>query len=150
MGIDGEGGAPCPGLFISCPDFWSLNPSTCTCGPPSSQPLWKLTDFINFKEELSSVRRAAVYFVFMRNGNRKKAMFTYLPAPATSLWGSISHAQINFVIKLTSVRGELGSLETVRGVCGFFFPMGESYIQLSNISEESPKTFHMVQKLVFF
>ena len=31
-----------------------------------------------------------------------------------------------------------------------FFSMGESYIQLSNISEEPPKTFQIVQKLEFF
>jgi hypothetical protein len=32
----------------------------------------------------------------------------------------------------------------------FFFSMRESYIQLSNISEEPPKTFQMVQELEFF
>lgn len=32
----------------------------------------------------------------------------------------------------------------------FFFPTRESYIQLSNIAEEPPKTFRIVPKLEFF
>lgn len=35
-------------------------------------------------------------------------------------------------------------------MCEFFFSMGESYIQLSNILEEPPKTSQIVQKLEFF
>lgn len=44
---------------------------------------------------------------------------------------------------------DLGSLGAVVGG-EIFFSMGESYIQLSNISEEPPKTFQIVQKLEFF
>lgn len=96
-GCDGEGGSPCPELFISCPDFWRLRPNACTCGPPSSQPLWKLTDFINLEKNFPA-RGGPRFILYSCERETEKAMFTYLPGPGTSLGGSRSHAQTNFVI----------------------------------------------------
>lgn len=72
-GSDGHGGSRCPELFLSCPDFWSLRPGARTCGPPSSQPLWKLTDFINLEENFPARSRRRGLFCIHAKGKLKKS-----------------------------------------------------------------------------
>lgn len=99
MGIDG-GGPRGAGLFISCPDFPRRSPSACTCGP-------FLSAFMEVDRFLLTLRKnfpacgGPQFILYSCETETEKAMFTYLPAPVTSLWGSVKVTlQINFVIKI--------------------------------------------------